>query len=134
MKRARYERIEIVNKLIQKIAECGREFLYSSKYKRIAYFVYDGRTLYYVDHYTGVPLKMIKGSAHKTLKHGQYFSSGGTMWGLINDFKDFIYGDDNSNHNNGYGGLYCPHWGYPKEDMEAIREYAREIGYLSIGN
>lgn len=126
----KYDRIDIVNKLIRKIGDTGRGFLFSQKYNRHSYFVYDGRTLYFVDHYTGMPLKMIKGSAHKTTKHQQYFSSGGTMWGLINDFKDFIFGDDDSNHNNGYGGLYCPHWGYPKEDMEKIINFAKEIGYL----
>lgn len=126
----RYERIDIVNSLIKKIGDTGRKFLYSQKHNRYSYFVYDGRTLYFVDHYTGVPLKMTKGTGHKTLKHQQYFSSGGTMWGLVNDFKDFIYGDDDSNHNNGYGGLYCPHWGYPKEDMETIQNYAKELGYL----
>jgi len=126
----KYDRIDIVNKLIRKIGDTGRGFLFSQKYNRHSYFVYDGRTLYFVDHYTGMPLKMIKGSAHKTTKHQQYFSSGGTMWGLVNDFKDFIFGDDDSNHNNGYGGLYCPHWGYSKEDMEAIQNFAKEIGYL----
>lgn len=126
----RYDRIEIINSLMRKIGDTGRGFLYSQRFNRYAYFSYDGRTLYFIDHYTGVPLKMIKNSSHKTTKHQQYFSSGGTMWGLVNDFKDFIYGDDDSNHNNGYGGLYCPHWGYPEKDMEAIREYAKEIGYL----
>lgn len=90
----RYERIEIINSLIRKIGDTGRGFLYSHKLKRYAYFSYDGRTLYYIDHYTGVPMKMNKGSGHKTRKHEQYFSSGGTMWGLINDFKDFIPADN----------------------------------------
>ena len=130
IKRDKYERIEIVNKLIEFIGEKGRTFLYSKKHTRIAYFVYDGRSLWFIDHYTGVPLKMVKGETYKTRKQERYFSSGGTMWGLVNDFKDFIYGDDDSNHNNGYGGLYCTHWGYPPEEMESIRQFAREIGYL----
>lgn len=134
MKRDKYERIDIVNKLIKKIAENGREFLHSSTHERYAYFSYDGRSLFYIDHYTGVPLRMKKGAAHKTEVQRMNFSSGGTMWGLVNDFKDFIYGDDDSNHNNGYGGLYCPHWGYKEEEMESIREYAREIGYLPAEN
>lgn len=129
-KRDKYERIEIVNSLISKIGETGRDFLHSKTKKRTAYFVFDGRSLWYIDHYSGVPLKMVKGTAYKTEKQSRYFSSGGTMWGLVNDFKDFIYGDDDSNHNNGYGGLYCPHWGYPPEEMEIIRKFAIEIGYL----
>lgn len=133
-KRNKFDRIEIINLLIKKIGSTGRRFLYSEKYERYSYFVYDGRTLYFVDHYTGMPLKMKKGTAHKTLVHSQYFSSGGTMWGLINDFKDFIYGDDDSNHNNGYGGLFCPHWGYDQDVMKDIREYATEIGYLPVIN
>lgn len=86
----RYDRIEIINSLIRKIGDTGRGFLHSQRFNRYAYFSYDGRTLYFIDHYTGVPLKMIKNSSHKTTKHQQYFSSGGTMWGLVNDFKDFI--------------------------------------------
>ncbi|OPG98930.1 hypothetical protein B2I21_09885 [Chryseobacterium mucoviscidosis] len=61
-----------------------------------------------------------------------HFSHGGTLWGLVCDFRDYIGGDDDSNHNNGYGGLYCPHWGYPEGDMKAIRKRAEELGYLKI--
>jgi hypothetical protein len=122
--------MEIVNSIIKKIGDSGRKFLYNQRHNRYGYFAYDGKTLYYIDHYTGVPMRMIKGSGHKTLAHERSFSSGGTMWGLINDFKDFIYGDDDSNHNNGYGGLYCPHWGYPEEDMKVIQKLAKELDYL----
>ncbi len=54
------------------------------------------------------------------------------MWALIRDFTDFIYGDYNSNGNNGYGGLYCTHWGWLDEEMKKMREYAREFGYLKV--
>ena len=131
--RDKYERVEIINKLIEKISTTGRRFLYSETKKQTAFFVYDGRTLYFIDHYTRVPMKMIKGRSTQTQKQEYNFSSGGTMWGLINqDFKDFIYGDDNSNGNGGYGGLYCPHWGYPPEVMKEIRDFAHEIGYLGV--
>lgn len=129
-KRNREERIQIINRLIRKIGCTGRKFLFCESKNTYGYFVHDGRTLFYVDHYTQAPMKMIKGSGHKTRRHEQNFSSGGTMWGLINDFKDFIYGDDDSNHNHGYGGLYCPHWGYTVDEMESIRKFAIEIGYL----
>ncbi|TPG86959.1 hypothetical protein EEL32_12150 [Brevibacillus laterosporus] len=73
---------------------------------------------------------MIKGRSTQNQKQEYNFSGGGTLWGLVNDFKDFIYGDDDANHNNGYGGLYCPHWGYPEKDMKAIRELAVSLRYL----
>ncbi len=58
------------------------------------------------------------------------FNHGGTLWGLMMDFKDFIQTGEKSNHNHGYGGLYCPHWGYPEEDMKAIQAKAKELNYL----
>jgi hypothetical protein len=124
--RSKYERIQIVNFIIRTIANRGRNFFLSKENGHVAYFVHNGRTLWFIDQYTGVPIKMVKG--HQS--NDYHFSGGGTMWGLVNDFKDFINGDDDSNHNNGYGGLYCPHWGYPPEDMEAIRAFAIEVGYL----
>lgn len=130
MKRTREQRIDIVNEIIREIASRGRRFLHTKSKERTSYFVWDGRKLWYIDSYTGVPLHMQKGSSHKNNKQYYYFSGGGTLQGLVNDFKDFIYGDDDANHNNGYGGLYCPHWGYPEEDMKAIRKLARDLGYL----
>ncbi|MFJ9300025.1 hypothetical protein [Bacillus toyonensis] len=43
-----------------------------------------------------------------------------------------LFGHDNSNGKNGYGGLYCTHWGWSEEGMKKMREYAREIGYLKV--
>jgi hypothetical protein len=123
-------RVEIANKLIQEISKRGRKFFLFERENRIAQFKWDGIHLWYVDKYSGVPLIMKKGDSSKARQHKRYFSEGGTLWGLVNDLKDYIFGDDNSNHNNGYGGLHSPHWGYPEEDMEAIREFATEIGYL----
>ena len=125
-KLSKAQRIEIVNKIIKEISQRGRGFFYSKAKERLAYFVQGERTLWFVDEYTGVPIKMIKGH----MSNDRSFSHGGTLWGLVNDFKDFINGDDDANHNNGYGGLYCPHWGYPSEDMEAIQNLAIELGYL----
>jgi len=129
-KKSKYERIDIVNNLIRKIANTGRRFFYYGEENRYSYFVYDGRTLYYVDRYRGVPLKMVKGNQYRNLKQKRYFSEGGTLWGLVNDFKDYIYGDDDSNHNNGYGGLYSTSWGYKPNEMDEIRNFAKELGYL----
>ncbi|MDB5056140.1 MAG: hypothetical protein JWM44_4190 [Bacilli bacterium] len=125
------ERIEIVNRIIHEIGSRGRKFTWSTKHNRFCNFYFEKKRLWYIDVYYDVPLHMIKDQKHQSRQHEKYFSGGGTMWGLMNDFKDFIYGDDDANHNNGYGGLYCQHWGYPEEDMEAIRKLAVELGYLN---
>ncbi|ERM19016.1 hypothetical protein [Brevibacillus laterosporus] len=126
LKLNKQQRIEIVNRIIKEISHRGRGFFYSKDKERTAYFVQGERTLWFIDEYTGIPIKMVKAQMY----NDRGFSHGGTLWGLVNDFKDFINGDDDANHNNGYGGLYCPHWGYPEEDMEAIQKYAIELGYL----
>jgi len=132
MKKDRNQRIEIINQIIKEIASRGRDFLNSKEHNRTSYFVWDGRTLWFIDYYTGIPLAMRKGSSYPTKKQEYSFSGGGTLWSLVNDFKDFIFGNDNSNGKNGYGGLYCTHWGWSEEGMEKMRDYAREIGYLKV--
>ncbi|OMF00440.1 hypothetical protein BK124_11430 [Paenibacillus amylolyticus] len=120
------DRIENVNSIIRKIGSLGRHFLYSEKHERFATFHWADGNLWLVDDYTGRPLLMSKSIPGEHY----HFSHGGTLWGLVCDFRDYILGDDDANHNNGYGGLYCPHWGYPEDHMEFIREYAKSIGYL----
>lgn len=124
------ERIETVNKLIREIAIRSHRSLYSKEHDRYAAFHWANGILWYTDDYTGEPIVMPPGQQGMTRDQKHSFSHGGTMWGLVQDFRDYIFGDDNANHNNGYGGLYCPHWGYPPEDMEAIRAVAVELGYL----
>lgn len=124
----RPERIERINDLIKEIGNRGRRFLYSQRHDRYAAFHWANDRLWYTDDYTGEPILMHKGE--ETRRKDSSFSHGGTLWGLIHDFRDYIFGDDDSNHNNGYGGLYSPHWGYPEEDMDAIRNTAVELGYL----
>jgi hypothetical protein len=123
-------RIDIVNKIILEIGSRSHRSLYSNSQDRYGRFEKVGPFIKYIDQYSGVPIKMAPNSTTKDSTAKHYFSSGGTMWGLVNDFKDYILGDDDANHNNGYGGLYCLHWGYPVEDMEAIRKLATELGYL----
>jgi hypothetical protein len=124
------ERITNVNRLIREIGSRSHRSLYYSKEDRYDEFHWSGGRLWLTDHYTGKPMIMEPNDCGKSREQKQRFSSGGTMWGLMQDFRDYIFGDDDANHNNGYGGLYCPHWGYPGEDMEAIRALATEIGYL----
>lgn len=120
------ERIDNVNALIREIGSRGRKFFYCEKHNRFAKFHSASGRLWLEDDYTG-QLLIIDDSMPGEHYH---FSHGGTLWGLVCDFRDYINGDDEANHNNGYGGLYCPHWGYPEEDMEAIRQKAFELGYL----
>lgn len=121
------KRIEIVNSLINYLADHEKSF-FKSKHK-IGEFKHDGKTLWFIDGFTHVAMRMTR-SPYKNKKQERNFSKGGTMWGLVRDFTDFIFGNDDSDGENGYGGLYCSHWGWPKEEMKKMREYAREIGYL----
>lgn len=120
------DRIDLINELIRVIGRSGRKFLYSKKHDRFAAFHWADGQLWLVDDYTDRPLLM----GESVPGQHRHFSHGGTLWGLVCDFRDYILGDDGANHNNGYGGLYSPHWAYPEEDMEFIREYAKSIGYL----
>lgn len=124
-------RIDIVNQLLREIGSRGRRILYYAPDDRYAAFHWAGGQLWLTDYYTDMPMIMAPGDG-QTYEQKHRFSSGGTMWGLVNDFKDFILGDDNANGNNGYCGLYCTHWAYPEEDMQAIRQRAVELGYLKV--
>lgn len=124
-------RVAIVNEIIREIASRGRNFI---SYNGNADFIFiKDRKLFYHSAY-----KEGKGDkADLCLSVAEYIRplrllTGGTMQALVRDFCDFIKGDDDANHNNGYGGLYCPHWGYPDEDMKAIQDKAIELGYLKL--
>jgi hypothetical protein len=121
----RQKRIDIVNRIIQEIGNRGRNFFYKPKYYGYAQFIQEGRSLWFIDDYTGA----------KIYPYEQYydqkgFSHGGTLWGLVNDFRHFIVKGTHSNGRHGYGGLLCTHWAYPEEDVVAIQQLARELGYL----
>lgn len=117
-------RIAIVNLIIIEIAKRGRNF-FSHKGQVESILLKNGR-LYIKYAYRNSEMCI-------NTKHGyppKGWSSGGTLWALVKDFKDFNQTWDKSNHNNGYGGLYCSHWGYPESDMLAIQEFAKSVGYL----
>ena len=124
------ERIDLINELMLQIGSCGRRFLYSHKHESYNKFYWGNNRLWLVDHYTGQPMNMVAGQHQPTQIQESFFSGGGTLWGLMCDFTDYILGDDDSNGNHGYGGLYAQYWGYPEEDITAIREYAKSVGYL----
>ncbi|WP_121605543.1 hypothetical protein [Virgibacillus sp. Bac332] len=123
MDNRKIDRLVAVNKIINEIATRGRKFFYT-KNKGTSYFYLAGdkrKRLWFWDKYAG-----------KVNPYQVYdkCSEGGTLWALIKDFKEFILTGNHTNGNNGYGGLYCPHWGYPEEDMKAIRAVAKEVGFL----
>lgn len=118
------ERVRIVNEIIKEIADRGRRFFNGQK-GTAEFFVRNGKVYYKCEHTgKGMCLSIPDDRKPKDWLHG------GTLMALCRDFKDFIVTGDKSNHNNGYGGLYCPHWGYSGNDMEAIREKARQLSYL----
>lgn len=122
----RQNRIRIVNEIIKEIALRGREFFLNKKDSDMAYIFEKAGRLYMHNEYN-------KEKMFLHTKHGyppKHWHHGGTMWGLVKDFKEFIVDGGDTNHNNGYGGLLCPHWGYPESDMKAIQEKARALGYL----
>lgn len=123
------ERIDLINELMLQIGSCGSRFLYSHKHDRYNKF-YWANGLWLFDHYTGQPMNMFAGQDQPTKIQESFFSGGDTLWGLMCDFTDYIFGDDDSNGNHGYGGLYTPYWGYPEADMLSILEYAKSVGYL----
>ncbi|WP_285011230.1 hypothetical protein [Pedobacter faecalis] len=132
------QRIEIVNEIMREIASRGRRFFHSKgengkseAQTEVAYLFIRNNKIWYKAEWVWKhnPRYDICLSVPEYRKPKGWFH-GDTLLGLVRDFKDFIQGDDNANHNNGYGGLYCSHWGYPKEDMEAIQQLAIKLGYL----
>lgn len=122
------KRIEAVNKIIREIANRGRQFFCSKSTGSVSYFYLAGeknKRLWFMDKRGGKVNPYPSNS-----RRDDHFSDGGTLWGLVQDFSEFIRTGKDSNGKNGYGGLYCSHWGYPEEDMEAIRKVAVEVGYL----
>lgn len=120
------ERILIINELIKVIALNGRKFFSNKLDNDIAYVFFKNGRIYMYSEYTktNMCLNTKYGYPPKKWHHG------GTLWALTRDFKEFIQKGGYTNHNNGYGGLYCPHWGYDDESMNRVREKALELGYL----
>ncbi|MGY0037663.1 hypothetical protein [Pedobacter sp. NJ-S-72] len=119
------ERVIIVNLIIKEISSRSRRFFHNDG--NIAeLFIRNGKIFYKHEKvwYGAIESCLSVSGRPKDWQHG------GTLLALVRDFCDYIKGDDDANHNNGYGGLYCPYWGYPAEDMKAIQKKATELGYL----
>lgn len=118
------QRVQVVNEIIKEISKRGRSFFHG-RFGSAEISLKNGK-MYMKNEHTGYQMCL-------NTKFGfqpKGWTNGGTLWGLTKDFKDFIQTGEKSNHNNGYGGLYNPHWGYPAEDMTAIIEKAKSLNYL----
>jgi hypothetical protein len=124
----KYERLLIVNQLIEYIAVVTMHRTLQTYEGEPSRMILKKRRVYFVDSYTGKSVYAYEGSNRKGFSHG------GTMWGLVLDFSLFVREGGDTDGVHGYGGLYCTHWGEPPEVMEKIREYARKIGYLQEGS
>lgn len=120
-------RVEIVNRLIEEIANRSHRTFYDKGSGRIAKFILRKRNvLWYVDHFIGESNPVY---AHKAI-HSDKVVVGGTMTALLNDFREFICLGIPTDGDNGYGGLECRYWAYPDEDVKAIQALAKELGYI----
>lgn len=118
------DRINTVNKIIKKISEFDRKFFYYEG--RIAFIFNVNKKLYMRSEYNSFDIYITSKKESKPYE----FTHGGTLWGLTMDFKEFILTGNKSNGENGYGGLFCVHWGYEAKSMGEIQSYAKELGYL----
>lgn len=120
------KRLNKINELVKVIASIDRKFFSytdkETKQERIGKFEFQGSKLFWIDEY----------QESRVYPYGygnpSSFSHGGTLWGLIQDFRAWIIGNDHESSSR--GGLYCTHWGYTSEGMEKVREKAKEIGYI----
>lgn len=124
MNQTKQERINTVNVIIKEIASLGRKFF---EHKGdISFLELKNNEVYMFGEYS----KTFFSLHTKNEYPPKDFTMGGTIWALTRDFKDFILTGEKSNHNHGYGGLYCSHWGYSEADMKRIQELAVQLGYL----
>ena len=120
-------RCEQANELIELIAYSGRKFFnYEENGGSVGRFeLKNGRT-YFVDGYTNKSIY-----AYENHSFGRKFTEGGTLQALVLDLAEFIRTGEPTNAKNGYGGIYCDHWGYPAQDKSKIHQKAKEIGFTA---
>lgn len=122
------ERCIRANELILLIATTGRMFFnYEEHGGDISAFTVAKGRIYFIDGYTN---KRIYAYGNQFFR--RKFTQGGTMQALVLDIAEWIRTGKPANAKNGYGGVYCDHWGYPADDMAKIQRKAQEIGF-SIG-
>lgn len=123
-KETKQQRVDKVNSIIREIANRGRKFF--AHQDRIATVSLRNGRVYYKSEYHGVDMCLSIPDYRKPKR----WHHGGTLMGLCRDFRDYIQTGEKTNHRHGYGGLYCPHWGYSDSDMKEIQAFAKSIGYL----
>lgn len=138
-KKEQLERAEKVNQLIKFIADIDRELCkpYSSFFfskmtlkgteNNYGRFEFIGTKLFFIDKFTEERIY-----PYNRCGKARGFSSGGTIWALVNDFREWIIKGVRSNGKHGYAGLYCPYWGgnWTLELKDRVIKKAKEIGYL----
>jgi hypothetical protein len=129
VKKARIERMKVVNEIIKEIGSRGRNFFLDKDMGHTSFFSFSASKKSRLWFYDKAGGQVNPYPSRKAYDH-YHFSDGGTLWALVQDFSEFILTGNFTNGKNGYGGLYCPHWGYPEEDMKAIRKLALKLGYL----
>ena len=129
-------RLRNINSLIKEIGSKDRKFLssHSDDYDTSKPIVFDfffikGSKLYLEDNYSKKQILV----SNKKYRSNAGFTNGGTMWALCLDFADFILTGNYTHGLHGYGGLYCPHWGYTDDTMREIRTLAMQIGFIDAG-
>jgi hypothetical protein len=123
----RNRRLVAVNKLIIVIASCGRRFFRHKE--RVSFIEMDHRyRLWYIDCWHGKRVYL-----HVRYQPRRKFSGGGTLWGLVQNFKRYIQTGTQLVYSLGpWPDWICGNgdlWGYG-EDMETVRERAAELGVL----
>jgi hypothetical protein len=135
----RGQRVLIVNQIILEIASRGRKFFHHEDrgHHKVAQLVDKNEKIYYRAEYGKKELICLSVPYFGTPK---YWFHGHTLLCLVKEFRDYIktgklpvntlHKQDGSKEETSFSGLYSQHWAYPESDMEAIREKAKELGYL----
>lgn len=124
MNNKQIKRMEDINKLIELIGSTDRCFFNSSN--GLSKFISLKTTVRFLDGYTQKEV-IIREEGRRLVN----FSQGGTLAGLIRDFKHYIITGKHSDGKHGYGGLYATCWGYTLSGQSKIIDFAKEIGYIS---
>jgi hypothetical protein len=119
---SRQDRVIVVNKIMNEIANRGRRFFYMDG--NFAEIIDKGR-IYYKSEWGKVEMVCLSIPDYRKPKG---FFHGHTLLCLVREFRDYIKTGEGKKQ---YSGLYSPYWGYHEEDMEAIRATAKELGYLN---
>ncbi|MEB5480882.1 hypothetical protein P8825_15055 [Shouchella clausii] len=122
---SKQERVEAVNQIIQAIGKRGRGF-FSDNNGNYARFVLVGDKRKFL-HFLNADGSYVN---PYDIRKDRHFKHGGTLWALVQDFKDFILTGSYTNGRHGYGGLFASGWGYSDEEMDEIIALATEVGFL----